>query len=85
MLAHKQDLTHLFVDSGRDWSSKAIHAALDQCGVDLSSLEQELGLKAGSMRNVFYRQCRSYEKIIANRIGVSPSIIWPSRYSDRVA
>ncbi|MBK5072537.1 helix-turn-helix domain-containing protein [Budviciaceae bacterium CWB-B4] len=84
MLAQKQDLTSLFVNGGYDWSSKAIYAALDQRGTDLNSLEQELGLKKGSMRNVFYRQCRSYEQVIADRIGVPPSIIWPSRYADKV-
>ncbi|WP_284692787.1 helix-turn-helix domain-containing protein [Escherichia coli] len=39
-----------------------------------------LGLKSGSMRNVFYRQCRKYEAAIAEKIGVEPAVIWPSRY-----
>lgn len=76
----KQDMTNLFVDAGRDWPSKAIIAALDRQGVSLRDIELELSLKENSIRNVFYRKCGRYEDAIAQKIGITPEIIWPSRY-----
>lgn len=76
----RQDMDSLFVSEGQDWSSKAIIAALDRQGVSLSDLENELGVGKNAIRNVFYRKCGRYEEAIAEKIGVSPSMIWPSRY-----
>lgn len=76
----KQDMANLFVDAGRDWSSKAIIAALDRRGVNLRDIEKELSLKESSIRNVFYRKCGRYEEAIAKKIGINPEVIWPSRY-----
>ncbi|HEE9861332.1 helix-turn-helix domain-containing protein [Citrobacter freundii] len=76
----RQDMASLFVSEGQDWSSKAIIAALDRQGVSLSDLENELGVGKNAIRNVFYRKCGRYEEAIAKKIGVSPSMIWPSRY-----
>lgn len=76
----RQDMTSLFVDMGHDWSSKAIITALDKKGVSLRTLEQELGLRANSIRNVFYRRVNCYQEAIAQAIGVNPAVIWPSRY-----
>ncbi|HID4129885.1 TPA: helix-turn-helix domain-containing protein [Pluralibacter gergoviae] len=76
----KQDLTRVFIEPGQDWSSKAIIAALDKKGVDLQDIEKELGLKTGAVRNAFYRKCVRYQEVIAQKIGVEPDIIWPSRY-----
>ncbi|EAQ0343908.1 transcriptional regulator [Salmonella enterica] len=80
MRQSRQASNNLFVRDGCDWSAKAVYAALENKGFDLPDLEKELGLKAGSMRNVFYRRCRKYERVIAGKIGVDPAIIWPSRY-----
>lgn len=82
MQLSRQDLTHFFVREGHDWSSKAIYTALEQRGVDLSSLEITHGLKTGTMRNVFYRSYPKVEEIIADVIGIEPSVIWPSRYQE---
>ncbi|EHS93357.1 MULTISPECIES: helix-turn-helix domain-containing protein [Klebsiella] len=76
----KQDLTKVFIEPGQDWSSKAIIAALDKKGVDLQDIEKELGLKSGAVRNAFYRKCVRYQEVIAQKIGVTPEVIWPSRY-----
>lgn len=76
----RQDMANLFVCAGQDWSSKAIIAALDRKGVSLSDLENELGVGKNAIRNVFYRKCGRYEDAIAEKIGVSPELIWPSRY-----
>ncbi|MET4859231.1 helix-turn-helix domain-containing protein [Morganella morganii] len=82
MQLSRQDLTHLFVREGHDWSSKAIYAALEQRGLDLTALETENGLKPGTMRNVFYRSYPRVEEIIAHAIGIDPAVIWPNRYQD---
>lgn len=76
----RQDMASLFVTEGQDWSSKAIIAALDRQGVSLGDLENELGLGKNALRNVFYRKCGRYEEAIAEKIGVPPSVIWPTRY-----
>lgn len=76
----RQDVASLFVAEGQDWSSKAIIAALDRQGVSLSDLENELGVGKNAIRNVFYRKCGRYEEAIAEKIGVTPAMIWPSRY-----
>ncbi|MFJ1217027.1 helix-turn-helix domain-containing protein [Yersinia enterocolitica] len=83
MQLSRQDLTDLFVRYGQDWSAKAIYAALENKGVDMSTLERAQGLRPGTMRNVFYRPCSKYEQAIAEAVGVSPNIIWPSRYLHR--
>ncbi|HHR4051838.1 TPA: helix-turn-helix domain-containing protein [Salmonella enterica] len=83
MKLSRQASGNLFIREGCDWSAKAIYAALENKGVDLPDLEKELGLKSGSMRNVFYRQCRKYESVIAGKIGVEPALIWPSRYPEK--
>ncbi|WP_449543618.1 helix-turn-helix domain-containing protein [Enterobacter ludwigii] len=80
MLLPRQDLTDLFVEVGRDWPSSAVYLALKRKGTSLSDIENELGVKEGSARNVFYRKCDRYEAAIAQKIGVNPGLIWPSRY-----
>lgn len=80
MLLPRQDLTDLFVEVGRDWPSTAVHLALKRKGISLRDIENELGVKEGSVRNVFYRECERYEIAIAQKIGVNPGLIWPSRY-----
>ncbi|OON39118.1 transcriptional regulator [Izhakiella australiensis] len=72
----------MFVEYGCDWSSGAILLALKRKGIALGDIEKELGLKDGAIRNVFYRQCPRYEEVIAQKIGITPSMIWPSRYVD---
>jgi Ner family transcriptional regulator len=76
----KQDLTHFFVNPGQDWPSDLIIAALKKAGFSLPALEAELGIGTGSLRNAFYRHVPRYESLIAQKIGLSPSVIWPSRY-----
>ncbi|BDI41073.1 transcriptional regulator [Escherichia coli] len=83
MQLSRQDLTDLFVRRGQDWSSKAIAAALDNKGVDITTMERVRGLKPGAMRNVFYRRVPAYESAIAEAIGVEPEVIWPSRYRNK--
>ncbi|NJD00362.1 helix-turn-helix domain-containing protein [Candidatus Erwinia dacicola] len=77
----KQDLTHVFVTPGQDWPSDLIIAALKKAGFSVPVLEAELGIGAGSLRNAFYRHVSRYEHLIAQKIGLSPDVIWPNRYS----
>lgn len=81
MKLSRQVSADLFVREGCDWSTKAIRLALENKGVEIADLEKARGLKTGSMCNVFYRVVPAYEEIIAEKIGVEPSVIWPSRYS----
>ncbi|SMG60803.1 helix-turn-helix domain-containing protein [Cedecea sp. NFIX57] len=81
MQVQKQDLTSLFVDIGQDWSSRAIGLALARKGLSINDLEKELSLGKNGIRNVFYRECPRYEQAIAQKIGLHPSVIWPSRYA----
>ncbi|MGK0600108.1 helix-turn-helix domain-containing protein [Yokenella regensburgei] len=78
----KQDLTHFFITPGQDWPSSIIIAALKKAGSTVPDLEAELGIGTGTLRNAFYRHVPSYERLIAQKIGLSPEIIWPSRYRD---
>ncbi|MEQ5285515.1 helix-turn-helix domain-containing protein [Providencia huaxiensis] len=77
----KQDLTHLFIDFGRDWESDAILTALKKRGISIKEIEEKMGVKKNCARNVFYRSYPKAEEIIAEAIGVEPYVIWPSRYS----
>jgi Ner family transcriptional regulator len=77
-----QELGYLFVKPDVNWSMKAIYTALENKGVTLDELERLNGYKKGTMRNVFYRRCENYERIIADVIGVPPAVIWPIRYKN---
>ena len=62
-----------------DWHPADIIAALKKRGTNLSKLSMENGLSRGGL----YRHYPKAERIIANEIGVAPSEIWGSRYSNR--
>lgn len=84
MQSPRQDLTHYFLTPGQDWTSDLIIRALKKAGFSVPALEAELGIADGSLRNAFYRHVPKYEHFIAQKIGLSPDVIWPSRYgSDR--
>lgn len=78
----KQDLTSFFVTPGQDWSKKAINLALEQKGTNLANVAKELGVTEGTVRNAFYRNTPAYEEAIAQKIGLPPEVIWPSRFRD---
>lgn len=76
----KQDLTHLFIEFGRDWDSDAILTALKRKGISIKEIEEKMGVKKNCARNVFYRSYPKAEEVIAEAIGIEPYVIWPSRY-----
>ncbi|WP_334467883.1 helix-turn-helix domain-containing protein [Arsenophonus sp. PmNCSU2021_1] len=64
----------------RDWHRQHIVAAVHVKGFTLRQLSVQAGLKPDSLKNVLYRPCKKYERIVAEAIGVAPEEIWPSRY-----
>lgn len=67
-----------------DWHSADIIAALRKNGLTLAALSRESGLSSSTLANTLVRPWPKGELIIANRLGVSPEEIWPSRYYDWV-
>lgn len=68
-----------------DWHRADIIAALHKAGTTVVGLSRNSGLSNSSLSNVFYRSWPRGEKIIADYLGVSPSLIWPSRYLRNVS
>lgn len=63
-----------------DWHPAEVIAALKVAGTNLSRLAIENGYSRSSLRNALYRPYPKAERIISGAIGVSPEIIWSSRY-----
>lgn len=64
----------------RDWHVADIRAALEKCGTNYEKLAKENGIAGSTLRNALRFKYPKAERIIADRIGVTPSEIWPSRY-----
>ncbi|WGL99877.1 helix-turn-helix transcriptional regulator (plasmid) [Arsenophonus sp. aPb] len=71
------------VETKKDWTRKEIISALHKNGTTLAALSREYGYKSTTLCSVFFNLFTKGEMIIANRLGVTPSEIWPSRYFDR--
>ncbi|WGL95862.1 helix-turn-helix domain-containing protein [Arsenophonus nasoniae] len=67
----------------KDWHRADIIAALNKIGTNVSALSRESGYAPSTLSNVFIRPWAKAELIVANRLGLTPSEIWPSRYFDR--
>ncbi|EMF0718187.1 helix-turn-helix domain-containing protein [Citrobacter freundii] len=61
-----------------DWHSADIIAALKKRGTSLAALSREAGLASSTLSRSWPRG----DKLIADALGISPEIIWPSRYFD---
>lgn len=66
----------------QDWHSADIVAGLKKRGTSLAALSREAGLASSTLANALTRSWPRGEKLIADALGISPEIIWPSRYSD---
>ncbi|ETS31933.1 DNA-binding protein [Photorhabdus temperata] len=64
-----------------DWHRADIRAALEKRGTNLRALSVRAGLAKDTLRNALTRPWPKGERIIAQAIGVDPSVIWPSRYN----
>lgn len=65
----------------QDWHRADIRAALEKRGTNLRTLSTAAGLAADTLRNALVRPWPKGEQIIAGAIGVTPDVIWPSRYT----
>ncbi|RRN04656.1 transcriptional regulator [Bibersteinia trehalosi] len=59
-----------------------IRAALMKKGISLSQLGVKNGLAKTTLRNAFDKRYPKGEKIIADALGMEPSEIWPTRYTE---
>lgn len=66
-----------------DWHPEDIKAAVRKTGVSLDALGREHGYARGSLRVVLTKPWPAGQAIIADRIGVPPQQIWPSRYDPK--
>lgn len=66
--------------ANEDWHRVDIKAALEKAGYSLRQLSLQHGYAPGSLKNALDLPWPGAEQIIARAIGVSPAVIWPSRY-----
>lgn len=66
--------------SSKDWHSALISAKLKELGTSLSALSVENGFHRNTLRGAIYKHYPKAERIIAEKLGVSPADIWGSRY-----
>lgn len=67
----------------RDWHKADIRAALEKAGTTYQKLAEENGIAGSTLRNALRFPYPKCEKIIADRIGLTPEEIWPSRYPSK--
>lgn len=67
-----------------DWHRADIVAALHKRGVSLAQLSRLHGLSSRTLNNALERSYPKAERLIAQALGTSPDIIWPSRYQPKV-
>lgn len=63
-----------------DWHQADIIAALRKKGTSLAALSRAAGLGSSTLANALTRPWPKGEYLIAEAVGVHPSVIWPSRY-----
>lgn len=66
-----------------DWHPADIIAALKKGGTTLAALSREAGLSSSTLSNTLIRPWPKGEWLIAERIGIHPAEIWPTRYYDK--
>lgn len=67
-------------DTGTDWHPADVLAALKKRGRSLAGLSTSNGYHPTAAGKALKRPWPALEAIIAREIGVSPQVIWPSRY-----
>lgn len=63
-----------------DWHKADIIAAVKKKGSSFVALSRSSGLAGSTLANVLYRRWPKGERIVAEFIGVPPTVIWPERY-----
>ncbi|MFC0179301.1 helix-turn-helix domain-containing protein [Thorsellia kenyensis] len=69
-------------EQSQDWHPADIIAALKKTGTTLAALSREAGLSSSTLSNTLIRPWPKGEWLIAEKIGLHPSEIWPTRYFD---
>lgn len=64
----------------KDWHRADIIAAVRKSGTSLQAMSLALGYSRSTLRNALNHPAPKYERIIAMRLGITPQLIWPSRY-----
>lgn len=64
----------------KDWHQADIIACLRKRGTTLAALSRASGLSSSTLANALTRPWPKGEYLIAEALGVHPSVIWPSRY-----
>ena len=67
-------------DTSADWHPEDIKAAVRKTGISLDALGRANGYAQGSIRKVLTEPTPRAQMVVAERIGVRPQDIWPSRY-----
>jgi Ner family transcriptional regulator len=65
-----------------NWHQADIIAALRKKGTTLAAVSRSVGLSSSTLANALSRPWPKGERIIADAIGIHPSLIWPNRYFD---
>ncbi|MBV1702588.1 MAG: helix-turn-helix domain-containing protein [Hyphomicrobiales bacterium] len=63
------------------WHPADIMSAIKKKGATLSSLAIAAGVQKQVVSTAMYRPYARGERIIADFLGIHPSVIWPDRYS----
>ncbi len=63
-----------------DWHREDIKAAVRKTGITLRKLAQEAGFSTWAVSRALDGPWPTMEAIIARRLRLHPSVIWPSRY-----
>lgn len=66
----------------KDWHKADIIAAVRKTGTSLREMSRTHGLVYSAIGNALHYPAPRYERLIAERIGITPQAIWPSRYNE---
>ncbi|WP_312153675.1 DNA-binding transcriptional regulator SfsB [Atlantibacter hermannii] len=67
-----------------DWHPADIISGLRKRGTSLAAESRKAGLSSSTLANALTRPWPKGERIIADALGVTPWVIWPSRYYDPI-
>ena len=70
-------------DRQADWTPSKLRFELEERGLTYRYLSLQAGLREDSLKSVARTPCKSYERIIANALGMKPEDIWPTRWEIR--
>lgn len=68
--------------ASRDWHKADIIAAVRKTGTSLRAMSRKLGLAHTAIGNALHIPAPKYERMIAERLNMTPQQIWPSRYHE---